>query len=211
MQPKRTTAWQSNLQQHAVIVGGFVATLWLLEAFDQLLGHGGLDAYGIRPRTLSGLLHIPLAPFLHAGFPHLIANTMPLIVLCWLTLLRGVRDFVVVTLTATLVSGLGIWLFGASNSIHIGASGLIFGYFGYLVARAYFERSLAALALAAVALILYGGILTGTLPTRADISWLGHLFGFFGGILAAYWLAGGRRSSHTSSRGSPPNRLTPPA
>jgi len=90
---------------------------------------------------------------------------------------------------SALVSGLGIWLFGASNSIHIGASGLIFGYFGYLVARGYFERSFTALLLAVIALILYGGILMGALPGQPGVSWQGHLFGFAGGILAAYLLA----------------------
>ena len=195
---RRSTGWQSHLQLHAAIVGAFLAALWLAEALDLLLWHGGLDAFGIRPRTLSGLARIPVAPFLHAGFGHLLANTMPLLILCWLVLLRGVRDFIVVTVTATLVSGLGIWAFAASNTIHIGASGLIFGYLGYLAARGYFERSLAALALAAVALVLYGGILIGALPGQPGISWLGHLFGFFGGILAGYLLAAR-------------NRLTPPA
>lgn len=185
----RRAGWHSNLQTHAVIVASFLAALWLLEAFDQLFWHGGLDMFGIRPRTLAGLARIPIAPFLHAGFGHLIANTMPLLILCWLTLLRGARDLVVVTAVSAVVSGLGIWLFGASNSIHIGASGLIFGYFGYLVARGYFERSFTALLLAVVALLLYGGILMGTLPGRPGVSWQGHLFGFAGGILAAYLLA----------------------
>lgn len=185
----RRAGWRSNLQAHAVIVGGFIAALWLLEALDQLFWHGGLDMFGVRPRTFAGLVRIPVAPFLHAGFDHLIANTMPLLILCWLVLARGLRDLLVVTALSALVSGLGIWLFGASNSIHIGASGLIFGYFGYLVARGYFERSFTAVALAGVALLLYGGILTGALPGRPGVSWLGHLFGFAGGILSAYVLA----------------------
>jgi len=163
--------------------------LWLLEALDQIFWRCGLDMFGIRPRTLAGLARIPIAPFLHAGFGHLIANTMPLLILCWLVLLRGARDLAVVTAVSALVSGLGIWLFGASNSIHIGASGLIFGYFGYLVARGYFERSFTALLLAVIALILYGGILMGALPGQPGVSWQGHLFGFAGGILAAYLLA----------------------
>ena len=111
---------------------------------------------------------------------------MPLLILCWLVLLRGLRDFVDATVLAALISGLGIWAFGASNSIHIGASGLVFGYLGYLTARGYFERSLVAVSLAAAALLLYGGLLIGVLPSRAGVSWLGHLFGFLGGILAAY-------------------------
>ncbi len=177
---------QPNLQRQAAIVTVFIAALWLVEALDLLFWRGDLDAFGIRPRTLAGLLRIPVAPFLHAGFGHLIANTMPLLILCWLVLLRGLRDFVDATVLAALISGLGIWAFGASNSIHIGASGLVFGYLGYLTARGYFERSLVAVSLAAAALLLYGGLLIGVLPSRAGVSWLGHLFGFLGGILAAY-------------------------
>jgi membrane associated rhomboid family serine protease len=126
-----------------------------------------------------------IAPWLHVGFGHLTANTVPLIVLGWLVMLRRTRDFVVVALISALVSGLGIWLFGGSRTIHLGASGVIFGLLGALLARAYFERSWAALALALVAGFLYGGMLWGVLPGTPGVSWLGHFFGFAGGVLAA--------------------------
>jgi membrane associated rhomboid family serine protease len=172
-----------------VIIAGVVMALWLLELADFLVWQGGLDAYGIRPRTWQGLGHVLTAPFFHAGFSHLAANTLPLIILGWLVMVRRTSDFVVVALVAGLVSGLGIWLLGGARTIHLGASGVIFGFLGYLLARAYFERSVSALLLAVVALALYSGLLWGVLPWQPGVSWLGHLFGLLGGGLAAYLLA----------------------
>jgi membrane associated rhomboid family serine protease len=119
------------------------------------------------------------------GWVHLAANTVPFVVLGWLVMLRRIGDFVVVTVLSILIGGLGVWLAGSANSIHVGASGLIFGYLGYLLARGYFERSLWAVLLGALALVLYGGVLWGVLPGQPGISWEGHLFGFVGGVAAA--------------------------
>ncbi len=165
----------------------FVALLWLVEIADWVLFGGRLDALGIRPRTWIGLRNVLFAPFLHAGFGHLLANTLPFIVLGWLVLLRGSRDFWVATLAAGLAGGLGIWLFGGATTLHLGLSGIVFGYFGFLLARAYFERSASAALLAVIALLFYGGLLWGLLPGRPGISWLGHSFGFLGGVAAAWW------------------------
>jgi membrane associated rhomboid family serine protease len=88
---------------------------------------------------------------------------------------------------------MGAWLFGSTNSVHVGSSGLIFGFFGFLLTRAFFERSVSAILLAVFVFILYGGILIGTLPLRASVSWQGHLFGFLGGALAAYFLTARQR------------------
>jgi membrane associated rhomboid family serine protease len=178
-----------HLGRHFALLAMIVAVLWLIEIFDQLFFFVRLDAYGIRPRTWHGLGQILVAPWLHLGFAHLAANTVPLVVLGWLVMLRRMRDFLVVVLVSALVSGLGIWLFGGAHTIHLGASGVIFGLLGALLARAYFERSWAALALAVVAVFLYGGMLWGVLPGTPGVSWLGHLFGFAGGILAARLLA----------------------
>jgi membrane associated rhomboid family serine protease len=179
------------LSRQVIVLGTIVAVMWLLEMVDVFLG-GALNSWGIRPRTLEGLGRILTAPWVHAGFGHLIANTIPLVVLGFLVLLRGLRDFVVAAGVAALVSGLGIWLFGGPQTLHLGASGVIFGLFGYLLARAYFERSWLALIFAGVAVLLYGGMLWGVLPVRQGVSWLGHLFGLFGGVLAA-WLVVDRR------------------
>ena len=178
-----------HLGRHAALLATIVAILWALEIVDQIFLGGSLDSWGIRPRTWSGLGQIFVAPWLHVGFGHLAANTVPLIVLGWLVMLRRTRDFVVVALVSALVSGLGIWLFGGGRTIHLGASGVIFGLLGALLARAYFERSWVALGLAIVAGLLYGGMLWGVLPGAPGVSWLGHFFGFVGGIVAARLLA----------------------
>lgn len=181
-----------TLGRQIFVLGTILAVMWLLEIVDFVLG-GALDRWGIRPRTLEGLGHILTAPWIHAGFGHLIANSIPLAVLGFLVLLRGLRDFVVAAGVAALVSGLGIWLFGGAQTLHLGASGVIFGLLGYLLARAYLERSWTALILAGMAMILYGGILWGVLPGRPGVSWLGHLFGVVGGSLAA-WLVADRHA-----------------
>ena len=194
----RAGAAARTLRGQLIILGAFVVLIWLVELADALIFDEALDAYGVKPRTITGLRGILFMPFLHRGFGHLLANTIPIIVLGWLVMIRRTADIFAVAAVTMLVGGLGIWLFGASNSVHVGASGLIFGFFGFLLARAYFERSLAAIALAIVVFLLYGGIIWGVLPGQDGISWLGHLFGFIGGILAAYWLAKRRRTLENS-------------
>ena len=102
--------------QRTSILAAFLALLWTIEAVDWLLG-GTLDRYGVRPRQLGGLLGIPLAPFLHGGWAHLAANSVPLLVLGWFVLLRGVGEFLEVTVMIVLLGGLGIWLIGRPYSV----------------------------------------------------------------------------------------------
>ena len=163
----------------------FVAAIWIVEIVNFFLGHS-LSSWGILPRTVGGLIGIPLAPFLHAGLWHAVSNTMPLLILGALTLIGGKSRFWPQTVGIVLLSGVLVWLF-ARGAIHVGASGLVFGYFGALLARAYFERSLVAIAIAGVTMILYGGILWGLLPLRSYISFEGHLFGLIAGVLVV-WL-----------------------
>lgn len=176
-----------TLQTQVKILGGFVLLFWLLEGVDWVLG-GALDYYGVIPRTAVGLRGILFGLFLHGNFAHLAANTVPFLILGWLVLLNGTRVFWWVTGITAVISGLGIWLFGATRSVHLGASGLIFGYFGFLLLRGFFERSPGAILGSLVVGIAYGGILWGVLPLEAGVSWQAHLFGFLGGCLAAYWL-----------------------
>jgi membrane associated rhomboid family serine protease len=180
-----------ELVRQVAILASIVALLWLLEGVDQLILGGGLDALGIRPRTAAGLRGVLFAPFLHGDFAHLAANTLPFVVLGLLVMLRGKGGFFVVAVVAAAVSGLGVWLFGGSRSIHLGLSGVIFGFLGYLLGRGLHERRVGAIVLALIALVLYGGALWGLLPLRAGVSWQGHLFGFLGGWLVA--LAAARR------------------
>jgi membrane associated rhomboid family serine protease len=181
--------FKRTLVGHTLILATFVGIMWMVEIVDLALFGGSLDFLGIQPRSLVGLRNIALSPFLHLGPGHLLANTLPFIILGWLVMVRRVSDFAVVAAIAAVVSGLGVWIFGASDSIHVGMSGVIFGFLGYLLARGYYERSIPAVVLAVVALFLYGGMLFGILPLQQGVSWLGHLFGLFGGILAAYALA----------------------
>ncbi len=168
-----------------VILFACVVFAWCVELVDRVAFGGSLERFGIHPRDMASLWGILAAPVLHVGWVHLAANTVPFVVLGWLVMLRRISDFVVVSAIAILIGGLGVWLVGAPNSIHVGASGLIFGYLGYLLARGYFERSLWAIVLAVAALILYGGVLWGVLPGQTGISWEGHLFGFLSGVAAA--------------------------
>jgi membrane associated rhomboid family serine protease len=169
----------------AAILGGGLALLWVLEIVDQLFLRGSLDQLGIKPRTLSGLRGIVLAPLLHGSFAHLVSNSVPLVVLGWMVMLRETRHIFPVTALATVVGGLGVWLIGSPGSVHIGASIVVFGYLGYLLLRGWFERSLWSILGSLFVAVLYGGLVFGVLPGQAGISWEGHLFGFLGGVLAA--------------------------
>jgi membrane associated rhomboid family serine protease len=189
-------AIKRELKLQATLLFGFVALLWAIEIVDSVLFSGALDSFGVRPRSAGGLVGIALAPLLHMGFGHLIANTLPLITLGWLIMLRETRDLIAVTVLSALVSGIGVWLIGASYSVHIGASGVIFGYFGYLLLRGYFERSILSIGLSLVVVAVYGGMIWGVFPSGFRISWEGHLFGFLGGVLAARLMA--RRPAVTS-------------
>jgi len=173
-------------RERAAMVARWTGLLWLLESVDWLVFSGGLDNFGIHPRELSGLWGILFAPFLHGGFGHLIANTVPFILLGFLTSARKRMDFYVVAVGSALIGGLGTWLIGGAGTVHIGASGVVFGMLGFLMGRGFFERSLSSIALSAVVTFLFGGMIWGVLPTvGAGISWEGHLFGFLGGMLIA--------------------------
>ena len=177
----------------ALAVASVLAVMWALELLDFILPFVQLDNWGIIPRSPQGLRNILFAPFLHVRFGHLLANSVPFFVLGWLVALHSRRDLIVVSLITALTSGLGVWLIAPARTIHLGASGVIFGYLGYLLARAWFERSCASLAIAALVFIVYGSMLWGVLPTTGlfgmRVSWQGHLFGLLGGALAAWLLA----------------------
>ena len=184
-----------SMRSQLLILGGFVLLIWLVEIADWLIFKGTLDQLGVQPRSLIGLRGVLLMPFLHGGVGHLIANTIPFLVLGALIMLGGVSSFFTVSAVIILVSGVGVWLLGSADSVHLGASGLVFGFFGFLVTRAYFERSPGSILLALIAIIFYGGIIWGILPLQTGVSWLAHLFGFIGGVLAAYLLSKRRRSN----------------
>ena len=176
----------AELARPFVIVGMVVAVMWAEEIIDLMPGTN-FDKWGIRPRTISGLVGIPLAPFLHAGFPHLIGNTLPFLLLGGIIAVGGIARYFQVTVLVALVSGIGTWLLGASHTDHIGASGVVFGYLTYLLARGFFDKKLSYLLVGVVVFVIYGGILWGVIP-KEGISWTGHIFGAVGGVVAAWAL-----------------------
>ncbi|NBD16253.1 MAG: rhomboid family intramembrane serine protease [Cyanobacteria bacterium] len=184
-----------EFKQQLTILFGLLAVFWLVELVDLfLLQSYSLDRFGIAPRNILGLRGIVFAPFLHGNLPHLITNTVPFLTLGWLVMLQETKDFWRVTGLTMLVGGFGVWLIGQPNSIHIGASILIFGYLGFLLFRGYFQRNAPSIALSIIVGLFYGSLIWGVLPSRAGISWEGHLFGFIGGVIAARWIGKSRRS-----------------
>ena len=170
-----------------VVMAGLLALLWLLEVVDQASGNS-LDGYGIRARDDDGLWHVFTAPLLHGGWPHLMSNSLPFLVLGFLVLLSGWRSWVVVTAASVVASGAFVWVLSPPGSLTLGASGVVFGWLTYLLLRGFFSRSAGQIALAVLVFVLYGGILWGVLPGAVGVSWQGHLGGAVGGALAAWWL-----------------------
>ncbi len=171
----------------AITLGVPVAIAWMSLAVNAVLG-GALSVFGVQPRSIDGLRGILFAPFLHGNFAHLAANTLSFVVLGWLVLASAPRVFLRVTLLAALGSGLVSWLFGAPNSVHIGASGVIFGYLGYLMLAGVFARKVRPILVSLAVTGLWGAMVWGVLPGQMGVSWQGHLGGFLGGVLAARWL-----------------------
>ena len=209
--PAKTPAWK---------VGGatiltFVALLYLIEIIDQLTGHS-LDRNGIQPLEADGLKGILFAPLLHADWAHLLANTVTALVLGFLVTLAGMSRFVWATAIIWLVGGLGTWLIGDIGScrmetVHIGASGLIFGWLAFLLVFGWLTRHIWWIITSLVVLFVYGGILLGALPVLnrcGGVSWQGHLCGAIAGLLAAYWLSGPEREARARRKA---DRLPGPA
>ena len=176
--------------QAAIASGAFVVLLWVIEIIDATRGND-LDQYGVQPREGDGLLGILFAPLLHGGWGHLSANTVPALVLGFLVLVSGIARGLQVTAVIWIVGGLGVWLVAPSNTVHLGASVLIFGWLVYLMVRGIFTRRAGEIILGMVLFFMYGGLLLGVLPGQPGISWQGHLFGAIGGALAA-WMVGER-------------------
>ena len=162
-----------------------VALIWVVEIVNLLLGHG-LVSWGILPRSFAGLIGIPLSPLLHGSLWHAVSNTVPLLVLGALTLAGGKRVFWQTTVNVTLLSGALVWLF-AREAYHVGASGLLLGYFGVIMARAVIDRSIPTIAIAIVTVLAYGGLLWGILPLGRYVSFESHLFGLIAGFVVV-WL-----------------------
>jgi membrane associated rhomboid family serine protease len=172
-------------QQAGVASLGFVAVLWVSEILDAATPLY-LDDDGIRPRTGEGLLGVLFAPLLHGGWAHLAANSIPALVLGFLALATGLRRGLLATALIWVLGGLGVWLLAGTGEVHIGASGLVFGWLTYVVVRGFVNRHFGEIAIGLVVVLLYGGLIWGVLPGQPGISWQGHLFGAVAGVVAAF-------------------------
>lgn len=170
-------------------LGSFVLLLWVIEIADRVFFGSGLENYGIHPRKLSHLEGILFSPFLHTTWGHLLGNSVSLLILGATILASGWRDLVRVSVISALAAGLLVWLIGAAGTNHIGASSLVFGYLGFLLASGFYQRTPLTILITVLVLFFYGGALSGILPTEsaraANISWQGHLGGALGGFLLA--------------------------
>src|SRR3954447_2392738 len=171
----------------ALVMLLLLAGLWMLEFVDQLSGNE-LDQFGIHAREIDGMPEIFTAPFLHAGWEHLISNSLPFYILGFLVLLSGLARWLASSLIIIVVSGMASWSLTPAHTIILGASGLIFGWLTYLLARGIWSRRPAQVVLAVIVLVLYGGLIWGVLPGTAGVSWQAHLGGAIGGVLAAWLL-----------------------
>jgi membrane associated rhomboid family serine protease len=166
----------------------FAAVLWIVQIANAADGYS-LDRFGIRAREVDGLWGIVTMPFLHASWSHLLSNTVPLVAIGWVLLLSGLRVFGFVTGVSIVVGDFGTWLTSPSHTIVVGASGLVFAWLGYLLARAWFSRRLKWIVTAVVLLMFFGALLGSLLPTvDSNVSWQAHLCGFVVGVACAWLL-----------------------
>jgi membrane associated rhomboid family serine protease len=188
-------AFYSSIGRAFVAMCAFVPVLFGVQLLDNLTGNRLQRDGGIQPHLVQGLDGVVLAPFLHANFEHVTANSVPLILLGTFVLAAGTRRFLAATAFIVLTSGIGVWLIGDPRTVVVGASGVIFGYFGLLVVRGVVERSWWNIAVATLIGLLYGWQLIGVLPVvDSKISWQGHLCGLVGGMVAAVLF---RRKPHS--------------
>jgi membrane associated rhomboid family serine protease len=201
---------REHWMEGAQVVFVMAAAMWVVEVVDSLDGHR-LDRDGIVPRSVSHLYGIVFAPLLHASFGHLIANTIPFVLLGLTIALTSAVRVVVVTAIVALASGAGTWLTAPAGSVTLGASGVVFGYATYLISRGMFNRRIGELSMGIVVAVLFGGALLSGLLPHSGISWQAHLFGGIGGVLAAQMFAAPRGGAHDQLASHPADQAPTPA
>ncbi|HEY6492130.1 MAG TPA: rhomboid family intramembrane serine protease [Trebonia sp.] len=171
-----------------IVMGAFLALIWILQVVNWADGYRLDTEFGILPEHVSRLPDIFAAPFLHFSWQHIEGNSVPLFVLGVLAAYRSIGRFLLASLVIAVTSGLAVWLFQSSNELTVGASGLIFGYFGYVLVRGFFDRNLIDIGVGLIAVVLYWTILEVAIPGTPGVSWIGHVGGLVGGVLAAWVL-----------------------
>jgi membrane associated rhomboid family serine protease len=175
-------------RQGLVVLAGIVLFMWLIEAINTL-DSNRLDHDGIYARNISRFWGIITSPFIHASFQHLLGNTVPFIFLGAIIALHGARRLLLVTGFVIVIGGLGTWLFSSSSGDTIGASGVVFGYATYLLARGFFDRSIWELGVGLIVGVVWGAVLISSLVPHSGISWQAHLFGGVAGVIVAWRLS----------------------
>jgi membrane associated rhomboid family serine protease len=184
----------------SILPSSFIAVgiMWIVFLID-VIWSGSFHHFGILPRTLEGLWHIPIAPFIHGDIFHLIGNTLPLMGIGFMIQMKDKKIFWELFAILAVLGGLSTWLIG-SHAYHIGASGVLIGLWSFLIADAVFTRSLKAFFIAGITIVFYGFIVFSVFSFRAHISVSGHLSGFIMGILVAYLASKGKKISTTKSK-----------
>ncbi|MFL5863015.1 MAG: rhomboid family intramembrane serine protease [Solirubrobacteraceae bacterium] len=196
---RRSLAARQSVEGLALLIA-IVALMWVVEVINAL-DSNGLDADGaIYPRDAGHVWSIFTSPFLHAGFQHLIDNTVPLVFMGVIIALRGAGRLALVTLIVIVVGGLGTWLIAPAGTQTVGASGVVFGYATYLLARGVFDGSVLEIFTGVVVGVVWGGALLSSVVPHAGVSWQAHVCGAIGGVVAA-WVLAGRRSGRGAGRG----------
>jgi membrane associated rhomboid family serine protease len=172
-------------KQQLRMVVVFMAILAVIEIVN-LLTFRSLVQFGISPRNLSSLPFIFTAPFIHGGLWHFFSNIVPLGIFSFLLLQHGKTRFYIVTVTCILLTGISVWLFARSAN-HVGASGLVYSYFGFLLFAGIISREFKLVLISIAVGFVYGSMVFGVLPLNAYVSWESHLFGLLSGIACAFW------------------------
>jgi membrane associated rhomboid family serine protease len=210
-------AWRQGLSagkalRALVFMVGFLGLLWLIQLINWADSYHLDGRFGILPHHESHLGDIFTAPLLHFSWQHLEGNSVPLLILGFLAAYRGIMRFITVTLIVVITSGLAVWFFQSGNELTVGASGLIFGYFGYVLVRGIFDRNLIDVFVGILAGVAYFGILAVAIPGTPGVSWIGHAGGLVGGVLAG-WVLRSRRPTGPRSRvaAAPASPSVPPS
>lgn len=210
VEPKKPSTWKVA----GVTIVGFVAVLYVIEAYDYFFDNQALNQEGIRPWEADGLWGILWAPLLHGGWDHLYANTVPALVLGFLVGLTGLARFIGATAIIWVLGGLGTWIIGnwgapaGVETNHIGASGLIMGWLTFLIVFGFFTRHAWQIVVGVVVFVVYGSVLLGVFPGTLGVSWQGHLCGAVAGVVAAYALSGPERKARERRAAARPPKLS---